>query len=132
MATITATAVIRALAAHQTEAAMVSLSIPAGDTIAAVSATASGGAGASGAANPLSALRAAFVSDPVQPSVDVTVSTSSDVTARVLAVCYQGSTAVGGGVAVTASVRPGAAATIRLGAALTQAPTRCLGFAYPA
>lgn len=110
---------------------MVRLSIPADDNIGTVTGAAAGPAVTSVAANPLTVLGAAFVSDPRQPMVNVTVSAIVQRVATLLAVCYQGRTAVGGGVAQVATLRPGPPTTLSLAAALTKPPTSCVGYAYP-
>jgi hypothetical protein len=130
-ATVTGQSVIGALAAGETEAAMVRLAIPADDTVATVRATATGSP-AAGAINPLTVSSASFTSDPIEPMVNVTVSAIAPTAAVVLAVCYQGPAVVGGGVAQSALVRAGAPMILRLAAALTENPATCRGFAYRA
>jgi hypothetical protein len=130
-ATITGRALIWTLPAGGTAAAMVKLSVPADDNIGAVTATVAGTAAANPAINPLSVAGASFVFDPIQPAVNVTVSATMPRAAVVLAVCYQGGTVIGGGVAQVATVRPGPPTTLSLAAALAQTPTSCTGYAYP-
>lgn len=123
--------VMTTLAPMATAAAMVRLSIPSDDNIGAVTATVTGAAVASAATNPVTVAGASFVSDPRQPTVNVTVSATVQRVATLLAVCYQGNTAIGGGVAQVATLRPGPPTSLSLAAALTQTPTSCVGYAYP-
>jgi hypothetical protein len=123
--------VLATLAPMVTTAAMVRLSIPSDDNIGAVTATVAGAAVPSAAANPLTVVGASFVSDPRQPTVNIIVSADAQRVATLLAVCYQGRTAIGGGVAQVATLRPGPPTSLSLAAALTQTPTSCVGYAYP-
>ncbi len=129
-ATVAAHTEIPVLRADETEAAMVKLPVPADDIVSVVTATATGAPAGLGGANPVSVSGAVFASDPVVPTVNVTVSTTAQVAAAVLAVCYSGSALIGGGVLQPTTLRPGAPVTLSLDAAVTETPTRCLGFAY--
>ena len=128
-ATVTGDATIPALASGATEAAMVRLAVPPDDTIGAVTSTASG-APADGAADPVTVTSAVFTPDAIEPTVDITVTSTVSTTAELVAACYQGATLIGGGVATTVSVAKDASTTFRLAAALSQTPTDCRGFAY--
>ena len=110
---------------------MVRLSIPPSDVLGSVTASATGGA-AAGVGSPLKASAALFAPDPINPMVNVTVSTATSVFASVLAVCYRAGTVVGGGMVESAQVRAGAPTTLHLAAALTDTPSMCVGFAYRA
>jgi hypothetical protein len=108
---------------------MVRLQVPANDTIGSISAAVTGTATRA----PIPALRAtgaAFVPDAIEPDVDVTVTSPDAVSAEIVAVCYQGTGLIGGGVATVAHVPAGGSATYRLAAALSQTPTSCTGYAY--
>jgi hypothetical protein len=130
-AQVTGSATISALAAGETEAAMVRLTVPANDTIGTVTAAA-GGTSTAGPVNPLTITGAVFTPDAIEPMIDVTMSATQAVTAQVVAACYVGTTLIGGGVAATATVQPRTTKTVRLSAALSQTPTSCRGFAYRA
>lgn len=130
-APVAAHAAIPVLGADETGAAMVKLAVPADDIVSVVTATATGAPSAVGGADPISVNSAVFATDPILPTVNVTVSTNAQVAATVLAVCYSGSALIGGGVLQSMTLHPGPPFTLRLNAAVTETPTRCLGFAYP-
>jgi hypothetical protein len=73
-----------------------------------------------------------FTSDAIEPTVNVMLSSTQTVPAEVVAVCYQGTTLIGGGLATTTTVRAGAPTMLRLTAALSQSPTSCNGYAHRA
>jgi hypothetical protein len=130
-APVAAHTTIAVLGADATGAAMVKLAVPADDIVSVVTATATGAPTTRDGANPLSVSGAVFATDPILPTVNVTVSTSTQVVAIVLALCYSGSALIGGGVLQATTLHPGSPLTLRLNAAVTETPTRCLGFAYP-
>jgi hypothetical protein len=130
-APVAAHTAIPVLGADETGAAMVKLAVPADDIVSVVTATATGAPTALGGAGPLSVNGAVFATDPILPTVNVTVSTSAQVAATVLAVCYSSGALIGGGVLQSTTLHPGPPLTLRLNAAVTETPTRCLGFAYP-
>ena len=125
-ATVTGTATISALAAGETEATMVRLTVPPNDTIGAVTSAASG-TPAPAQVDPLTVAGAVFVPDAIEPTLDITVSATEVVAAKVVAACYQGTTLIGGGVETTVTVQPGAHTTLRLAAALEEKSRRLFG-----
>lgn len=128
-ATVTGQSTISELAAGATQAAMVRLQVPANDTIGSISAAVTGTATTAPMPG-LKATGAAFVPDAIEPGVDVTVTSPDAVSAEIVAVCYQGTALIGGGVAMVAHVRAGGSVTYRLAAALSETPTSCTGYAY--
>ncbi len=124
-------ATLASIAANATEAVMIRLSVPAGDSIGAVTASVTDIGLSPPSANPFTAGTASFVADPIAPTIDVQVSAATTAAASVLAVCYQGTILVGGGIAQSVTVGAERPTTVQLVAALTDTPTVCRGFAHP-
>jgi hypothetical protein len=124
-------AVIPNLAAGEKQAAVISLTVPSGDALGAITASAHPG-GVSAYTNPLTATGAQFINDPISPSISVSVSSASSVSsAVVVAVCWSGSTVVGGAMKQHVAVAAGSAHTVTMEAALTTVPSSCTGYARP-
>jgi hypothetical protein len=126
-----ASALIPNLAAGERQAAVIPLTVPSGDSLGPITATAQA-AGESTYTNPLTATQARFINDPINPSISVSVATVTSVPhAAVVAVCWVGANIVGGAINGDLAVPAGAAKTVTMQAALTSVPGSCSGYARP-
>lgn len=130
-APVQGSAVIPNVGVGESQAAVVALTIPSGDSIGALTAT-SRTNGTAAYVNPLASTGARFVNDPINPTVSVSVIASSSVrSATIVAVCWKGTVVVGGGMKQGVAVASGGAQSISVPAALTAAPSSCTGYARP-
>jgi hypothetical protein len=131
-APLQATALIPDLAPGESQAAVLALTVPSGDSLGAISASAHATGRSSHYTNPLTASDARFIDDPISPSISVSVTGAASVSnAVIVAVCWTGSKIVGGGTIRHIAVAAGRARTVTMLAALTAAPSACSSYARP-
>jgi hypothetical protein len=123
--------VITNLGSGESQAAVIPLTVPSGDSLGAVTASAHA-IGQSTYRNPLLASAARFIADPISPSISVSVAATTSVSSAVIVVvCWAASTIVGGAIKRGVAVAAGGAQTVTMQAALTTAPDSCSGYARP-